>query len=42
MAFVKAIIATLILAAYFAGVFEGHANQGGPSRIASTAMHLSR
>ena len=38
MVFVKAFVATLILAAYFAGMFEGHAGPGGPSRVASTEI----
>jgi len=42
MAFVKAIVAVLILAAYFAGVFEGHANPGGPNRFVSAAMQILR
>ena len=38
MIFVKAFVAVLILAAYFAGMFEGHAGPGGPNRIASTEV----
>ncbi|MEM8743073.1 MAG: hypothetical protein AAGF14_00390 [Pseudomonadota bacterium] len=38
MVFVKAFIAVLILSAYFAGMFEGHAGNGGPSRVASTEI----
>ena len=38
MVFVKAFVAVLILAAYFAGMFEGHAGSGGPSRFASTEI----
>jgi len=42
MVFVKATIAVLIMTAYFAGLFEGHANPGGPSRFASATMEVSR
>ncbi len=42
MVFVKAFVAVLILAAYFAGVFEGHAGPGGPSRVAATEIALTR
>ena len=38
MVFVKAFVAVLILAAYFAGAFEGYADPGGPSRVASTEI----
>ncbi len=42
MVFLKAFVAALILAAYFAGVFGEHAVPGSPSRTASTEIVAQR